>query len=101
MSDSLERLVEVEKAAARLVADAEQEAGRRKTQARLAAQARFAEESKKLTADTAKALRVLKEELREEREGKDRAYRQVLSARSLDLDAFSRLIWERIRELGR
>jgi len=101
MSDSLDKLLVVEKVATALVADAEQEAGKRKSQAQRDAQALFSEKTRTMMDDTKRFLQASAEQMRAEREEKNRAYRETLSGGVLDVAKFTRVIWEFLGASGR
>jgi hypothetical protein len=88
MSDMLEKLLGVEKAAAGLVADAEAEAGRRTAQARLDAQKRHTETLKVKAAENEAALAAERTRLDAERETRNREQSGKLSLLPADRAAF-------------
>lgn len=88
MSDMLQRLLGVEKAAAGLVAEAEAEAARITAQARLDSQKRHSELLKKKAADNEAALAAERARLQSEREVRSRAERERLAGLPKDTEAF-------------
>ncbi len=92
MSDILEKLLGVEKSASVLITEAESEANRRKTTARLDAQKRYTQ----LLADKAAELDFRLEEARKrlssERDEQIRSYSESLRKRKLDTEAFRRAV---------
>jgi len=88
MSDMLEKLLSVEKSAARLVAEAEAEAGRRTAQARLDAQKRHIEHLKARAAENESALAAERARIDAERASRNREDRDKLSRLSADEAAF-------------
>jgi len=88
MSDMLEKLLGVEKTAAGLVAEAEEEAGRRTTQARLEAQKRHTELLKTKAAENGAALAAERARLAAEREARNSEEREKLSRSRTDEAAF-------------
>jgi len=90
MSDMLEKLLGVEKNAARLLAEAEAEAARRKASARAEAQKRHAELLKQKTQEADTAVAEEKTRIAAERERLIAEYRDGLARTPKDLEAFSR-----------
>jgi hypothetical protein len=90
MSDILEKLLGVEKQAASLVSDAEEEANRRTTQVRVECQRRHAEALKQKALEVDKQLQAEKARLADERAAKIHAYREELARRTPDAAAFAR-----------
>jgi vacuolar-type H+-ATPase subunit H len=88
MSDMLEKLLGVEKTAAGLVAEADEEAGRRTAQARLDAQKRHAELLKIKAAENQAALAAERTRIDAERESRNRAESDKLSRLPADQAAF-------------
>jgi hypothetical protein len=92
MSDILDKLLGIEKDASGLTAEAEAEANRRKTLARIEAQ----KEHTRLLAEKARDIesRIAEERARlaEERELKNRAYAEGLRARPLSVEEFRRAL---------
>jgi vacuolar-type H+-ATPase subunit H len=92
MSDMLEKLLGVEKSAAALISEADAEARRRTSAARVEAQKKHAELLKRKAADAEKAVDAARADSVAERERKNAEYRQSLSRKALDRDAFSRAV---------
>jgi vacuolar-type H+-ATPase subunit H len=92
MSDMLEKLLGVEKSAASLITEAEAEARRRTSAARVEAQKKHAELVKNSAAEADRALEAARGESAAERERKNAEYRQSLSRRTPDRGAFSRVV---------
>jgi vacuolar-type H+-ATPase subunit H len=92
MSDMLEKLLSVEKSAASLITEAEAEARRRTSAARVEAQKRHAELLKGRAAEGDRAVEAARKESAEERERKNAEYRQALSRKTPDRGAFSRAV---------
>jgi vacuolar-type H+-ATPase subunit H len=92
MSDMLEKLLSVEKNAAALIGEAEAEARRRTAAARVEAQKKHAEVLKGKAAEAEQALEAARKDSAAERERKNTEYRQSLSIKSLDKEAFSRAV---------
>jgi hypothetical protein len=90
MSDMLEKLLGVEKKAASLVSEAEDEASRRTTQARVESQRLHSETLKKKAIEVDKAVQAEKERLAVERTEKTQAYTAGLARRSADAAGFKR-----------
>ena len=90
MSDMLEKLLSVEKSAAALLAEAEAEANRRKTDARTEAQKKHAELLKEKTLEGDAAVAAEKERIAAERERLIGAYKEELAGTPRNLEAFSR-----------
>jgi hypothetical protein len=90
MSDMLEQLLGVEKKAASLVSEAEDEASRRTTQVRVESQRRHSETLKKKAIDVEKDVQAEKERLAVERTNKIQAYTAALAQRSADRAGFKR-----------
>lgn len=88
MSDMLEKLLGVEKTAAGLVAEAEEEAGRRTAQARRDSQKRHTELLKSRAAENETALTAERERIEAEREARNREDREKLSRLPTDPAAF-------------
>jgi hypothetical protein len=88
MSDMLEKLLGVEKTAAGLVSEAEEEAGRRTTQARLDAQKRHTELLKAKALENEAAIAAERARLDSERESRNAAEREKLSGVHPDQAAF-------------
>jgi vacuolar-type H+-ATPase subunit H len=92
MSDILEKLLGVEKSASVLITEAESEANRRKTTARLDAQKRYTQ----LLADKAAELDLRLEEARKrlagERDEQIRSYSESLKKRKLDTETFHQAV---------
>jgi hypothetical protein len=99
MSDMLEKLLGVEKKAASLVSEAEDEAARRTSQARVESQRRHSETLKKKAIDVEKDVQAEKERLAAERAEKTRAYTTALAGRSVDNAAFARTAMSFIGEV--
>jgi hypothetical protein len=90
MSDILEKLLGVEKKAASLVSDAEEEANRRTMQVRVECQRRHAEALKQKAAEVEKLIQAEQARLASERASTISAYRGELARRSPDTGAFAR-----------
>jgi transcription initiation factor TFIID subunit TAF12 len=90
MSDMLEKLLGVEKRAAGLVSEAEDEASRRTARARVESQRRHSETLKKKAIDVEKDVQAEKERLAAERADKTRAYTAALAGLSADTASFKR-----------
>ena len=90
MSDMLEKLLDVEKNAARLLAEAEAEAGRRKADARAEAQKRHAEILKEKTREGDAAVDAEKARIAAERQRLVRAYKDKLAGMPRNFERFSR-----------
>ncbi len=92
MSDMLEKLLAVEKTAASLISEAEAEARRRTSAARVDAQKRHAELLKARAAEAERAVEAARADCAAERERKNAEYRQSLSRATPDRSAFSRAV---------
>jgi F0F1-type ATP synthase membrane subunit b/b' len=92
MSDMLEKLLNVEKTAASLISEAETEARRRTSAARVEAQKTHAEILKTRAAKAERAVEIARKDSAAEREQKNAEYRQSLSRKTPDRDAFSRAV---------
>ena len=92
MSDTLEKLIGVEKTAVTLVADAETEANRRKAQARLEAQRARSELARQLAETTEKALADARARVEQERSRKNEEHRRKLAALTQNKAEFNRLV---------
>jgi len=92
MSDMLEKLLNVEKTAASLISEAESEARRRTSAARVDAQKRHAELLKARATETEQAVEKARAEAAAEREKKNAEYRQSISRSTPDRDSFSRVV---------
>jgi hypothetical protein len=90
MSDMLIKLLDVEKRAASLVSEAEDEAARRTTQARVESQRLYSERLKQKAIDVEKDVQAEKERLAAERAQKTQAYTAGLARRSVDRAEFTR-----------
>jgi len=89
MSDMLEKLLGVEKKAASLVSEAEDEAARRTTQARVESQRKHAELLKQKAIEVDKAVQDEKQRLAAERARKTAEYTEGLTRGSVDRAAFT------------
>jgi len=92
MSDTLEKLIGVEKTAVTLVADAETEANRRKAQARLEVQRARAELARQLAETSEKALSEARARVEQERSRKNEEHQRKLAALSQNRAEFNRLV---------
>jgi vacuolar-type H+-ATPase subunit H len=92
MSDMLEKLLGVEKTAAGLVADAEAEAARRTSQARIESQKRHSELLKKKATENEAVLEAERTRLAAERESRNKEERQKLSRLPADAAAFRTVV---------
>lgn len=92
MSDMLEKLLGVEKSAAALISEADAEARRRTSAARVEAQKRHAELLKRKAAEAEQAVEAARADSASERERKNAEYRQSLSRKTQDREAFSRAV---------
>jgi len=92
MSDTLEKLIGVEKTAVTLVADAETEANRRKAQVRLEVQRARAELARQLAETSEKALSEARARVEQDRSRKNEEHRRKLAALSLNRAEFNRLV---------
>ncbi len=90
MSDILDKLLGVEKNAAVLVTEAEAEANRRKTAARMDANSRYTARLAEKTAELDSALEGARKGLTREKEEKNRAYAESLRKHAVDPAAFRR-----------
>ncbi len=90
MSDMLEKLLAVEKNAARLLTEAEAEANRRKVEARAEAQKKHAELLREKTLEGDAAVAAEKERIAAEREALIRAYKEELAGMPKNREAFAR-----------
>jgi hypothetical protein len=88
MSDMLEKLLGVEKTAAALVAEAEEAAGRRTSEARLETQRRHTELLKKKAAENAAVLDAERARLAAERASRNAEERERLSRLPADTKGF-------------
>lgn len=88
MSDMLEKLLGVEKRAASLVSDAEEEASRRTMQARVESQRQHSQTLKKKAIDVEKDVEAEKKRLVEERARETLTYREGLERHSADRAGF-------------
>jgi hypothetical protein len=100
MSDMLEKLMGVEKTAARLIAEAEAEAGRRTTQARLDAQKRHTELLKAKSAENAGALETERARIEAERAARNQSEKEKLSRLPSDEARFRTAILSLIEKGG-
>jgi len=101
MSDMLEKLLGVEKTAAGIVADAEAEAGRLTSQARVEAQKRHSDTLKKKAAENEAALDAERVRLAAERETRNLEEREKLSRLPADTAAFRAAVRSFIDTKGR
>jgi vacuolar-type H+-ATPase subunit H len=92
MSDMLEKLLSVEKSAASLITEADAEARRRTSAARVDAQKRHAELLKSTAAEADRAVEASRKASAAERERKNGEYRQSLSRKTPDRGAFARAV---------
>ncbi|HTP57426.1 MAG TPA: hypothetical protein VMM82_00825 [Spirochaetia bacterium] len=84
----------MEKNAATLIGEAEAEARRRTAAARVEAQKSHAEIMKRKAAEAEHAIEAARKDTAAERERKNTEYRQSLSVKKLDKEAFSRAVLE-------
>ncbi len=94
MSDTLEKLLAVEKKSAALVAEAEAEAHRRTAHARAEARQRHSEQMTARAADADRAIEEERRRIAEERSEKNAAFRSELERRTPDAAALARLVTE-------
>jgi hypothetical protein len=92
MSDTLEKLLSVEKRAAALVAEAEGEARGRTAEARSEVQRRHSEVMTSKAVEAERAIEAERERIAAEREQKNAAYRTELEQRPADSAAFARTV---------
>lgn len=92
MADILEKLIGVEKKATELVAEAEAEAGRRKSAARTEAGRIHSDRIRDKAKELDRMVEERKAELAREREGQNTRYLKELSARSLHRDEFAKVL---------
>ncbi len=92
MSDTLEKLLGVEKTAVTIVADAETEANRRKAQTRLEVQRARADLSRQLAETAEKAVAEARTRVDAERTRKNQEHRQRLAALAQDRAGFAKLV---------
>ncbi len=92
MSDTLEKLLGVEKTAVTIVADAETEANRRKAQARLEVQRARSEQARQLAEASEKTLAEARSRVEAERARKNQEHRDRLAALAQDRAKFARLV---------
>jgi len=92
MSDTLEKLLTVEKRAAALVAEAEGEARGRTAQARTEVQRRHSDVMTARAVEAERAIEAEREQIAAEREQKNAAYRTQLEQRTADSAAFARTV---------
>lgn len=90
MSDMLEKLLGVEKNAARLLTEAEAEANRRRADARAEAQKKHAELLKEKTLEGDAAVAAERQRIAAERQRLILAYKEKLAGIPADREAFSR-----------
>ena len=92
MSDTLEKLLGVEKTAVTIVADAETEANRRKAQTRLEIQRARADLGRQLAETSEKALADARARVDAERARKNQEHRQRLAGLAQDRAGFAKLV---------
>ncbi len=88
MSDMLEKLIDAEKGASGVVAEAQAEAGRKVAGVRAEMQKAHTELLKRKAIETESAVRAERERVTAERERKNRDYRDKLSRQSQDTETF-------------
>jgi vacuolar-type H+-ATPase subunit H len=92
MSDSLDKIIAVEKAASELIAQAEAESAHRVSQARTESQKKVSEAMKKAALAGEAAVKAERERVAAEREKQNRDYREKLARRPLDPAAFAKVV---------
>jgi len=92
MSDILEKLLGVEKSASILITEAETEANRRKTTAKLDAQKRYTQLVAEKAAELDLRLEKARKRLSGERDEQIRDYSESLRKRKLDTENFHRAV---------
>jgi hypothetical protein len=100
MSDMLEKLLGVEKTAAGLIAEAEAEAGRRTTQARLDAQKRHSELLKAKAAENQTALEAERARITAERTARNQVEKEKLARLPADQARFRTAVLSLIEKGG-
>jgi vacuolar-type H+-ATPase subunit H len=98
MSDTLEKLLAVEKKAAALVAEAEAEARHRTARARAQARQRHSDLLTAKAAETEKAIADERRRIAEERSGKNAEFRTQLERRTPDREALGRVAAEMLKK---
>lgn len=101
MSDMLQKLLAVEKDAARLVAEAEAEAVRRTAEARADVHRKHSDALKSMAAGADAAVGAERERLSAERVRKNGEFREELARRRPDTAAFQRAIEEFLERGGK
>jgi F0F1-type ATP synthase membrane subunit b/b' len=100
MSDILDKLLGVEKKASVLAAEAEAEANRRKTRARVEAQKEYTEGLARKAREIERRLEDAREGLKLERERKNREYTDGLKKSPQDSEAFRRAFLSFVSKQG-
>jgi vacuolar-type H+-ATPase subunit H len=98
MSDMLDRLLQTERNATEMVASAEAEANRRKTETRAEAQRRHVAALKEKTEEVGKAVAQESENADRERREKNQEYRDRLAAHRIDRERFFRFVTDLIEK---